>query len=163
MRKPGLALYGTVLLLAIVVDQAIKYLIEAHMPLYERIDLLPFLALLHSRNTGVAFSLLSGVDGLWLSLFVLAVIVFIAVLAVRTDPAQILVRLGFVLIIGGALGNLIDRAVRGFVVDYVYFHTPVWSFAVFNLADVLITIGAGFVILEEVLAWRRGSREGRSP
>ncbi|WP_159592149.1 signal peptidase II [Chelativorans xinjiangense] len=160
MKPRQTAFYGVLLFVAIALDQAIKTLVEARLPLHERLDVLPFLALLHSRNTGVAFSMFSGVDGLWLSLAVLGVIVFIAVLAVRTEATQIFARLGFALIIAGALGNLIDRAVRGYVVDYVYFHTPVWSFAIFNLADAFITIGAGLVILEEVLAWRRGRKAG---
>lgn len=159
MKSRPAVFYGAVILIAVVLDQAIKFLIEARMPLHDRIDVLPFLALLHSRNTGVAFSLFSGVGGLWLSLVVLGVIAFIAVLAARTDAAQQLARFGFALIIGGALGNLIDRVARGYVVDYVYFHTPVWSFAIFNLADALITIGAGLVVLEEIVNWRRARRQ----
>ena len=85
----------------------------------------------------------------------LAVIAFVLYLAWRTDPRQVLARVGFALIIGGAVGNLIDRAVYGHVIDYVLFHTPVWSFAVFNLADAFITVGAALVVLEELLVWRR--------
>ena len=59
------------------------------------------------------------------------------------------------LICAGAIGNLIDRAIYGHVIDYVLFHTPVWSFAVFNLADAFITVGAGLVLLDEFLGWRR--------
>ncbi|MDZ5697191.1 signal peptidase II [Chelativorans sp. M5D2P16] len=158
MKLRKLVPYGAVVLLAVVLDQAIKFVVEARLPLHQGIDLLPFLALLHSRNTGVAFSMFSGVGGLWLSLAVLGVIAFIAVLAFRTEATQLFARVGFALIIGGALGNLIDRALRGFVVDYVYFHTPFWSFAIFNLADAFITVGAGLVILDEVLAWRRGRK-----
>ena len=63
------------------------------------------------------------------------------------------------LILSGAFSNnLIDRALLGYVVDYVLFHTPVWSFAVFNLADAFITVGAGMVILEELLVWRREAK-----
>jgi signal peptidase II len=60
--------------------------------------------------------------------------------------------MGFALIIGGALGNLVDRAVYGHVVDYILFYTSTWSFAVFNLADSLISIGAGLIMLDEVIA-----------
>jgi len=155
MKLRQITIYGAVVLVAVLLDQAIKAIVEAWLPLHEQVDVLPFLALLHARNTGVAFSFFSGVDGFWLSLMVLGIIVFIAVLAMRTDSAQFFARLGFALIIGGALGNLIDRAVRGFVVDYVYFHTPVWSFAIFNLADAFITVGAGLVIIEELLSLRR--------
>lgn len=164
MKQQKLGLYGGILLFALIADQAIKYLVEQYLPLHSAVDLMPFLSLFHSRNTGVAFSLFSGVDGLWLGFLVLAITIFIVVVAIRTDPTQILARLGFALIIGGALGNLIDRAVRGYVVDYIYFHTPIWSFAVFNLADALITIGAALVIVEEVLSWRRsgGGEEKQS-
>ena len=78
----------------------------------------------------------------------LAVIAFVLYLASRSTSDQWLARLGFALIIGGAIGNLIDRAVYGHVIDYILFHTPVWSFAVFNLADVFITVGAVTVLLE---------------
>ncbi len=67
--------------------------------------------------------------------------------------------IGFALIVGGAVGNLIDRAVYGHVIDYILFHTPVWSFAVFNLADAFITVGAVAVLLEEFLGWRRQSTD----
>ncbi|EFG9153005.1 signal peptidase II, partial [Escherichia coli] len=62
---------------------------------------------------------------------------------------------GFALIIGGALGNVIDRSLLGHVIDYVLFHTPVWSFAVFNLADAFITVGAVLVICDEFLGLGR--------
>lgn len=150
--------YLVIVLAAFVLDQASKALVEARMALHEAVEFLPFLALFHSRNTGVAFSLLSGSGNIWLVLLVLIVIVFVTVLALRTDATQIAARLGFALVIGGALGNLADRLARGHVVDFIYFHTPVWSFAVFNLADAFITIGAGLVVLDEFLAWRRGRK-----
>lgn len=162
MTSRSLSFYGLIILLAAAIDQALKLLVEMWMPLHDRIDILPFLSLLHTRNTGVAFSLFSGVGGPWLSLLMIAVIIFMVVLAIRTEATQFFARLGFALIIGGALGNLIDHTLRGYVVDYVYFHTPVWSFAVFNLADALISIGAALVILEEFLAWRRAKRHESS-
>ncbi|WEX09546.1 signal peptidase II [Chelativorans sp. AA-79] len=159
MKARRVAPYALIVIVAILFDQGVKALVEAWLPLHQQVEILPFLALLHSRNTGVAFSFFSGVGGFWLSLLVFGIIIFIAVLAFRTDSAQLLARLGFALILGGAIGNLIDRAARGYVVDYVYFHTPVWSFAIFNLADAFITIGAVLVILEEVLAYRRERRD----
>ena len=83
------------------------------------------------------------------------VVAFVLYLASRTTERQVLARIGFVLIVGGAVGNLIDRSVYGHVIDYILFHTPGWSFAVFNMADAFITIGAGLVILEEFVGWRR--------
>ena len=63
--------------------------------------------------------------------------------------------------VGGAIGNLIDRVRLGYVVDYIYFHTPVWSFAVFNLADTFISLGAALVILDEFLFAGRAKATAR--
>jgi signal peptidase II len=152
----GTGLLAAVFGVAVALDQWLKYLVETRLELQEKVDVLPFLALYRTYNTGIAFSMLSWFGDKGLIVVTLAVAAFILYLAWRSDPAQVFARLGFTLILGGAIGNLIDRAVYGHVVDYVLFHTPVWSFAVFNLADVFITIGAGLVILEEFLIWRRG-------
>ena len=56
---------------------------------------------------------------------------------------------------GGAIGNLVDRVLLGYVVDFILFHTPVWSFAIFNLADSFITIGAAAIIMDELVLMRR--------
>ena len=141
---------------AVGLAQWLKYLVETRLELHEKVDVLPFLALFRTFNTGIAFSMLSWFGDKGLIVVTLCVAAFILYLAWRSDPAQVFARLGFTLILGGAIGNLIDRAVYGHVVDYVLFHTPVWSFAVFNLADVFITAGAALVIVEEVLIWRRG-------
>jgi len=161
MSMRSIGFYGLLIALFALADQVVKELVETMMPLHERIDLLPFLSLLHSRNTGIAFSMFSGMSGIGLSIVMAGVILFIGYLALRTGASQTWARLGFALILGGAVGNLIDRLTLGFVTDYIYFHTPVWSFAIFNLADVFITVGAGLVILEEFLDWRRG-RSDRS-
>ena len=154
--RVGKGLLAAVFAIAVALDQWVKYLVETRLEVQEKVDLLPFLALYRTFNTGIAFSMLSWFGDKGLIVVTLAVAAFILFLAWRSDPAQIFARLGFTLILGGAIGNLIDRVLYGHVVDYVLFHTPVWSFAVFNLADAFITIGAGLVILEEVLIWRRG-------
>jgi signal peptidase II len=92
----------------------------------------------------------------------LAVIAFVLYLASHASREQWLARTGFALIVGGAIGNLVDRAVHGHVIDYILFHTPVWSFAVFNLADAFITVGAVLVVADELLGWWR-QREGDRP
>lgn len=146
------------------IDQWIKYLVETRMAMHEMIDILPFLALFRIHNTGIAFSMFSGMDRLFLIGLAVAVMVFVGWLATRTNPAHVIARLGFALILSGAFSNnLIDRLLLGYVVDYVLFHTPVWSFAVFNLADAFISIGAGLVILDEFVIWRRQARaEGKA-
>lgn len=147
--------YSVVAVLAALLDQAVKQWAEAALPFHELVPLAPFLGLYRTYNTGVAFSLFSG-SGAW-GLLVMTVLVigFVLFLALRTEGHQRLARLGFALVVGGALGNLADRSIHGHVIDYVLFHTPVWSFAIFNLADAFITLGAGLVILDEILVMRR--------
>lgn len=147
-------------LIAASLDQWIKYLVETGLSMHIPVPVLPFLALFRTHNTGIAFSMLADLGSVGLIAVTLAVIALILTIALRTDPAQRLAHFGFALIIGGALGNLVDRIWHGYVVDYILFHLPSWSFAVFNLADVFISVGAALVVLEEFLAWRRGKQSG---
>jgi len=155
MKPLILAGYAGLALGCAVTDQFVKRLVVDNMQLYERIDLAPFLSLFHTRNTGIAFSFLSGFSDTVMVVLATAVMFFITWLALRSEPHQAAARIGFAFIIGGALGNIIDRSLLGYVVDYVLVHTETWSFAVFNLADAFITVGAGLVILQEFLDWRR--------
>ncbi|MDQ0329665.1 signal peptidase II [Mesorhizobium sp. YL-MeA3-2017] len=145
-------------IVAIALDQWIKQLVETGLPFQEKIDLVPFLALFRTYNTGIAFSMFSSLSDTGLIAVAAAVVAFVLYLAVKTPPNQVLARIGFAFIVGGALGNVIDRTVYGHVIDYILFHTPVWSFAVFNLADVFISVGAAAVVLDEFITWRRQPR-----
>lgn len=149
MNFRGLAPYAALMVAAVALDQWIKHLVETTLPMQQPIEILPFLALYRTYNTGVAFSMFSFVGDKGLILVSFAVIAFVLYLATRTAPGHILARIGFALIIGGAAGNIIDRSVFGHVIDYILFHTPGWSFAVFNLADAFITVGAAAVIADE--------------
>ena len=157
MRLNGLGFYAAVTAVAVALDQWVKYLIETQVDMHLQVDILPVLALYRTHNTGIAFSMFSGLGSLGLIVITLAVVALVGWIAVRTDARQQLARFGFALIIGGAIGNLIDRVWHGYVIDYVLFHLPAWnwSFAIFNLADAFITVGAGLVILDEFLEWRR--------
>lgn len=150
---------AAIVLVATILDQGLKQAVEAQLDMHVPVPVLPFLSLFRTHNTGIAFSLLDDFGSVGLIAVTLAVMGFVAFIAARTDPAQRLARFGFALIIGGALGNLIDRVWHGYVVDYILFHLPSWSFAIFNLADVFITVGAGLVILDEFLVWRRSRRQ----
>lgn len=155
MKKHAVWSSLVIVLGAIILDQLIKYLVETRMGYGEQIDILPFLALFRVHNDGIAFSMLSWLHDAGLIAITVGVIAFVLYLWWTNPPNRIFARYGFALIIGGAIGNLIDRSMHGYVVDYVLFHLPNWSFAVFNLADAFITIGAGLIILEEFLGWRR--------
>ena len=155
MKRPFIA--AVVIGLAVALDQFIKQLVERGMAYHEIIDILPFFALFRTHNEGIAFSMLEGLGALPLILISLSVIAFVLWLWRGSTPERILSHAGFALIIGGAIGNLIDRVRLGYVIDYFLFHTPNWSFAVFNLADTAITVGAGLVMLDEFIQWRRQS------
>ncbi|MEP7453034.1 signal peptidase II [Phyllobacterium sp. SB3] len=142
-----------IIVVAVLTDQIIKYLVEAGMDYQQQIDLLPFLALFRVHNDGIAFSMLSGMHDVALIALTVVVIGFVSYLWWSTSPDRWVSRAGFALIIGGAVGNLIDRSVHGYVIDYILFHLPSWSFAVFNLADAYISVGAALVVIEEIIAW----------
>jgi signal peptidase II len=136
--------------IAVILDQAIKIMVDRWLPLQEAVPVVPMLALYRTYNLGVAFSMLSGMDGWFIVGMRLVIVAFVLWLWRRTPSHRWLAHLGFALIIAGALGNLLDRFLYGHVIDYVLFHTATWSFAVFNLADSFITVGAGCVILDEL-------------
>lgn len=153
----------TVIAFAVISDQLVKYLVESGMDYQQQIDLLPFLALFRVHNDGIAFSMLSGLDDLALIGLTVVVSGFVSYLWWSTAPSRWISRFGFALIIGGAIGNLIDRSLHGYVIDYILFHLPSWSFAVFNLADAYISIGAALVVIEEFFSWLRERRERKGP
>ena len=146
------------ILIAMLIDQVVKMAVEAYLPMHEAVAVLPMLALYRTYNYGVAFSMLSGMDGWFIVGLRLVVVAFVIWLWRQTPKARGIAHAGYALIIAGALGNLVDRFLFGYVIDYILFYTETWSFAVFNLADSFITIGAGLVILDEVLLLRRRDR-----
>jgi signal peptidase II len=155
LRLKTFSPYFLLVVITVIIDQWIKLQVETQLVMHDKVDMLPFLALFRTYNTGIAFSMFSWIGDKGLILLSLAVVAFVLYLAARTRADQIAARAGFALIVGGAIGNLIDRSFYGHVIDYILFHTPVWSFAVFNLADVFITIGAALVLFEEFFGSRR--------
>ncbi|RCL03064.1 MAG: signal peptidase II [Candidatus Tokpelaia sp. JSC189] len=149
----------TVLIAAMVaLDQWIKYYVRQIMTLGERVDVLPFFSLYHTRNAGIAFSMLSSFNDVALIVLILCVMFFSLWQWWDTAAQKKLIQFDYLLIIGGALGNLIDRLRFHYVTDYILFHIGSWSFAIFNLADSFITIGAACVVLNELWYWRQEKR-----
>lgn len=141
--------------LVISIDQVAKQLVVKYLSWYEVQPLIPNLNLVYMKNTGAAFSMFNTAPA-WV--FVgLGVVVSLGILIwMRKNPSgQTLVATALALILGGALGNVIDRATRGFVVDFVDFYIGNWHFAAFNVADMAITLGAGLMILDMLLDSRR--------
>ncbi len=143
----------------VVADQATKALVLARFALGERLELTPFLNLVFVYNPGAAFSFLSEAGG-WqrplLVAFALGAAAIVSVLIVRR-PQERLLCTGLALILGGALGNVIDRLRFGQVVDFLDFHAAGWHWPAFNVADSAITVGAVLLILEGFV-----HREGRA-
>jgi signal peptidase II len=149
LSRPPAAI--AVIVLAVVLDQVVKIAVETHLPLEEAVPLLPVLALYRTYNLGVAFSLLSGMEREFIVGMRLLIVAFVLWLWRRTAKERPFAHTGFALIVAGAVGNLIDGFLYGHVIDYILFHTASWSFAVFNLADSFISIGAGLVIIDELV------------
>lgn len=144
---------------ALLLDQLIKYLVEVYLPFQQTVPVIPYLALYRTWNEGVAFSFLSGLDGWVIVVMRLAIIAFILWWWRSSEHPSPFSHLGFVMVIAGALGNIIDHFLYGHVVDYVLFHTETWSFAVFNLADSFITVGAVLIGFCEVFLNRKTQGE----
>jgi signal peptidase II len=147
-------------LLVIVLDQLVKAWVVQHFHLFERVHLLPVLDIILTYNTGAAFSFLADAAGWQRWLFVVLALTVSAVLIgwMRRlrGASQGLLACGLALIVGGALGNLIDRLLHGRVVDFVHAHWGEHYFPAFNVADSAITIGAALLLLDALLESRRG-------
>lgn len=146
----------------IALDQITKILIVMRFELFERIDVFPILEITRLHNKGAAFSFLHDAGG-WQHWFflVLAGIVSAGIvfwLSRLRSRANAVLASGLALILGGALGNAIDRVWHGHVVDFIHFHwRQQWYFPAFNVADTAITIGAALLILDSLLESRRVS------
>lgn len=141
--------------LIIVADQISKQLVVRHLSWFDVQPLLPNLNLVHMRNTGAAFSMMSDAPPIFFVSLGVVVSVGILVWLRRHPHEQHLVAVALSLIMGGALGNVIDRVTRGHVVDFIDFYVGSWHFAAFNIADIAISCGAGLLILDAILDMRR--------
>jgi signal peptidase II len=149
------------IIVALLLDQLIKYLVEQHLPFQQMVDVIPHLALYRTWNEGVAFSFLSGMSGWAIVGMRLAIVAFILWWWRSSEHPSPFSHLGFCMVVAGAFGNIVDRLIYGHVVDYVLFHTETWSFAVFNLADSLITVGAVLIGFCEIFLNRKTQDEKR--
>ncbi|HEX2139286.1 MAG TPA: signal peptidase II [Woeseiaceae bacterium] len=146
------ALWIYVALLVVALDQLSKWAIVQWVPLYERIRVMPFLNITHQRNEGAAFSFLADASGWQRWLFIalaLGISTVIVVWLWRLRAArQFVLASGLALVLGGAIGNVIDRIRVGYVVDFVQVLIAGWPFPSFNVADSAITVGAVLLIVD---------------
>jgi signal peptidase II len=161
-KQIGALRWTSLALLVILLDQLTKALVATKIHLFETVPLLPFLELTQLHNEGAAFSVLAGASGWQRWFFVaLACLVSLAILLWlrQIDPRrQRTLAAGLAMILGGAIGNVIDRLLHGHVIDFIHFHWKSWEFPAFNVADSSITVGAALLILDAVFESRRARR-----
>jgi signal peptidase II len=143
--------------LVVLADQVSKYYITLHFGEFEHITLLPILDITRMHNVGAAFSFLASASGWQRWVFIgLAVVVSIGIIVwLLRLQGHGLLACGLALVLGGALGNVIDRIRLGHVIDFIHFHWDQAYFPAFNVADSAITVGAACLLLDALFEGKR--------
>lgn len=151
-------------LLIVIFDQISKLYFNTQLQYGERWPVLPFFDFTLLYNPGAAFSFLADGQG-WQRWFFTAIALGATGLIIhllRRSPAQTLFCASLMCILGGAIGNVVDRIQHGHVVDFLLFYWNSWYFPAFNVADIAITCGAILLVLDEVLRLRRDRRKSKA-
>ena len=137
-------------LILVIADQLTKMMVLGSLKLYESIEITSFLSLTHVHNYGAAFSFLADEDG-WQQYFLVSISAIASIAIIlwmsKTSTNQPYKLIALSLILSGAIGNLIDRAVFGFVIDFINLHYQDFYWPVFNVADTAITLGVILLLL----------------
>ena len=147
------SVHFVIALLVVLVDRWTKRLVAARIALYAHVQIIPgFFRLTHTENTGAAFSLFADSPAHWktgllIGFSVVAMVIVSVLLWKQTRPLAI-TGIALSLILGGAVGNLWDRAASGRVVDFLLLYYKQYQWPVFNLADSAIVVGASLLVLE---------------
>lgn len=149
-------LYYVIALIVFLLDQGTKYLIATRLELGEQIPVIGnFFLITSHRNRGAAFGILEGQRWLFIIITIIVVIAIIWYMRKALKSGQRLLPWGLSLVLGGAIGNFLDRALMGEVVDFAQFNFGSYTFPIFNIADSSICIGVGLIILDTILDSRR--------
>ena len=136
-------------LIFIIVDVVIKIIVSRYITLYDSIVLIPnFFAITYVRNTGAAFSVLENNRILFIVIGVIALYLIYRYL-IRDKSLNKLSIISYSMLLGGIIGNMIDRIVYGYVIDYLSFNIFGYNFPVFNLADTFIVVSVILIIINE--------------
>jgi len=142
--------------LVLILDHVSKWLVRTRTDPHQVIDIIPgYLRLSYVHNSGVAFGLFADLDMAWkpyiLSGMAIIAVVVILLYSSRMPPERTLLQVSLAMTMGGILGNLADRIVRGFVVDFIEFHIyESFHWPTFNIADSAITIGIGLLLIDTI-------------
>lgn len=151
-----------IVIAVVVLDQTTKALVRRSLELHESVEVIPgFLSLTRVHNTGAAFGMMNAVEfpfkTVVMSVVAVAALAGVGWYAATVPLADRLARAGIAGVIGGAIGNLIDRTTAGYVLDFVDAYWRGWHFWAFNVADAAITVGVAFMILDMLGLGRRAS------
>jgi signal peptidase II len=151
-----------IVIAVVVLDQITKALVRRSLELHESVEVIPgFLSLTRVHNTGAAFGMMNAVEfpfkTVVMSVVGVAALAGVGWYAATVPLADRLARAGIAGVIGGAIGNLIDRTTAGYVLDFVDAYWRGWHFWAFNVADAAITVGVAFMILDMLGLGRRAS------
>ena len=150
--------------LAVVLDQVSKLVVSGSMQLYQSIKIMPYFNLTYVHNTGAAFSFLSDAGG-WQRWFFAGLAVIISSVMVvwlaKLKQHETLLAVALSLVLGGAIGNLIDRLAYGYVIDFLDVYYQSWHWPAFNIADSLIVVGIGVLVFDGMFLSHKTGEMGR--
>ena len=144
----------------LILDQCTKLLADAMLTLHQPVVLLPFLALRKAYNYGAAFSFLGDASGWQRWFFIVLALVVMAILVAwlyRLPSDNTRARVALVLILGGAAGNVIDRLMYGYVIDFIDVFYGSWHWPTFNIADSAISVGAFLLLVDAFLEHKKAA------
>lgn len=152
-------------LITLILDQWSKIVIDKSMSLYESIVISPFFNLTYVRNSGAAFSFLSDAGG-WQRWFFAAMALIISSILIvwlyRLKKHETLLAVALALVLGGAIGNLIDRLAYGYVIDFLDIYYQNWHWPAFNVADMAISLGVFLMLLESFGVGKKPEEENNN-
>lgn len=148
--------YYSVAFIVLLIDFLTKWAVRVRLDPNQSVEIMPgYLRLSYWENSGVAFGLFNAIESVWkpyiLAALAVVAVVFIVVYSAYMPPERKLLRLSLAIIIGGILGNLADRILRGYVIDFIDFHIyDTFHWPTFNVADSAITIGIALLLIDTV-------------
>jgi signal peptidase II len=140
------AVFFVISLAVFILDQVTKYLITSHLSLFQVIPVLPFFNIVYVDNTGSAFGMFKGLGNPFFIGIAGAAIIAVAVMMIKDREN----RLGLSLILGGAAGNLADRVIHRYVIDFLDFYAGKHHWPAFNVADSALTVGIALLLIKTV-------------
>jgi signal peptidase II len=136
-----------IVLLVIATDQITKYIINYYIRIYDSVRIFPFLHIVNVRNTGAAFGMFKGIDSNFFIFISIIAIVFVIIMLKKKTYNSF----GLSLLLGGAIGNLIDRLIYGYVIDFIDISFGRFHWPAFNVADSSLTIGIAIILITSIL------------